>query len=135
MKKIIVITLFAFAIPTFFSFLQKPTFDIKSSITRGKEVYSTNCTSCHMEMGEGIEDVYPPLAKSNYMMADKKRSIQQIIKGVNGEIKVNGKIYNGEMSAIELSDQEVSDVLNFVRNSFGNKGDAVTPEQVKAGRK
>ncbi|CAN5446248.1 hypothetical protein BH10BAC4_BH10BAC4_11760 [soil metagenome] len=135
MKKIIVIPLFAFAILTLFSFFQKPTFDIKSSITRGKEVYSTNCTSCHMEMGEGIEDVYPPLAKSNYMMADKKRSIQQIIKGVNGEIKVNGKIYNGEMSAIELSDQEVSDVLNYVRNSFGNKGDAVTPEQVKAGRK
>ena len=88
-----------------------------------------------MEMGEGVEDVYPPLAKSNYMMADKKRSIQQIIKGVNGEIKVNGKTYNGEMSAIELSDQDVSDVLNYVRNSFGNKGDAVTPEQVKAGRK
>ena len=104
-------------------------------MTRGQEVYTTNCVSCHMEKGEGMEGVFPPLAKSNYLMADKKRSIVQIIKGVSGPIKVNGVEYNGEMAAIDLSDQEVSDVLNYVRNSFGNKGAAVTPEEVKAARK
>ena len=132
MRKFIFLSLIAFTISTFFSFDQKPTFDLKTSITRGKDVYTTYCTSCHMEQGEGIEGVYPPLAKSDYMMADKKRSIQQTIKGVSGEIKVKGKTYNSEMPGIELNDQEVSDVLNYVRNSFGNKGDAVTPEQVKA---
>lgn len=135
MKKIFLLSLIAFTFSTFLSFRQKPAFDIKSSITRGKEVYVAYCISCHMEQGEGIEGVYPPLAKSDYMMTDKKRSIQQVLKGVTGEIKVNGKIYNSEMTGFDLTDNEVSDVLNYVRNSFDNKGDAVTPEQVKTARK
>lgn len=117
----------------FLSFDQK--FDLKASISRGKEVYTTQCITCHLEQGEGIEGTFPPLAKSDYLMADKKRSILQILHGASGEMKVNGITYNGEMPAIELSDEEVSDVLNYVRNSWGNKGDAVTPADVKALRK
>ena len=110
-------------------------FDLKSSIARGKEVYAAYCVTCHMEQGEGIESVYPPLAKSDYLMADKKRSIHQVMRGVSGEIKVNKVVYNGEMTGFDLTDQEVSDVLNYVRNSFGNKGAAVTPEEVGTVRK
>ena len=88
-----------------------------------------------METGEGIEGAFPPLAKSDYLMADKKRSITQVLNGVTGEIKVNGKTYNGDMPAFDLSDEEVSDVLNYVRNSWGNKGEAVLPAEVKALRK
>ena len=111
-------------------FAQK-NFDIKSSIVRGKEVYTAYCITCHMEQGEGMEDVYPPLAKSDYLMADKKRSVEQILYGASGEMKVKGKTYNAEMTGFDMSDQEVSDVLNFIRNSFGNKGAAVTPDEVK----
>jgi mono/diheme cytochrome c family protein len=117
------------------SFQKPAAFDLKASIVNGKETYATYCMSCHMEQGEGLEDVYPPLAKSDYLMADKKRSIQQVLYGLSGEIKVKGKIYNMDMASIDLSDKELSNVLNYVRNSFGNKGDAVTPEQVKAARK
>jgi mono/diheme cytochrome c family protein len=115
---------------------QKPApFDLKASIKRGQEIYITNCASCHMEMGEGLEGVFPPLAKSDYLMADKKRSIVQILKGVSGPMKVNNVMYDGEMTAFDLTDQEVSDVLNYVRNSFGNKGAAVLPSEVAAARK
>lgn len=117
------------------SFQKKTAFDLKASMVRGQEVYTTNCVSCHMEKGEGMEGIFPPVAQSNYLMADKKRSIVQIVKGVSGPIKVNGVEYNGEMAAIDLSDQEISDVLNYVRNAFGNKGAAVTPEEVRAARK
>lgn len=120
---------------SFFSFQKKPPFDLKASVARGKEVYISYCISCHMEQGEGIESVYPPLAKSDYLMADKKRSIQQLLNGVSGPMKVKGVTYDSEMSAFDLSDQEASDVLNYVRNSFGNKGEAVRPEEVKAARK
>jgi len=108
---------------------------LKASIARGKEVYAAYCVTCHMEKGEGIESVYPPLAKSDYLMADKKRSIHQVMRGISGEIKVNKVVYNGEMTGFDLTDQEVSDVLNYVRNSFGNKGAAVTPEEVATVRK
>ncbi len=135
MKKIFFVTITALTISTFFSFQQKPKFDLKSSVTRGKELYVTYCLSCHLEQGEGIEGVYPPLAKSDYLMADKNRSIQQVLKGLTGEIKVKGKTYNMEMIGLDLPDDQVSDVLNYVRNSFGNKGEAVTPDNVKAIRK
>jgi nitrite reductase (NO-forming) len=125
----------ALASSSFLTFTNSPQFDLKASIARGQDVYATQCMSCHMENGEGIEDAFPPLAKSDYLMKDKKRSIKIILEGQTGEIKVNGKTYNGDMPALDLSDQEVSDVLNYVRNTWSNKGEAVTPEEVKALRK
>ncbi len=135
MKKIFVSLLLVTSAISLFSFKTLQKFDLKSSITRGKEVYETQCVTCHMDHGQGIESVYPPLAKSDYLMADKKRSIVQVLYGVSGEIKVNGVTYDGAMSGFDLNDQEVSDVLNYVRNSFGNKGPAVTPNEVKGSRK
>jgi len=121
---------------TILSFRPIQKFDLKASVDRGKEVYLAQCMTCHLEQGEGIEGVYPPLAKSDYLMADKKRSIDQLLHGLTGEIKVNGKSYDGVMNSFDtMPDTEISDVLNYVRNSFGNKGAAVTPEEVKAARK
>lgn len=133
MKYLKVLVVLALALSLFSAFReeQKPAFDLKASIARGKGVYESYCITCHMEQGEGLESVFPPLAKSDYLMADKKRSIVITLKGQTGEIKVNGVTYNGEMTSFDLSDQEVSDVLNYVRNSFGNKGEAVKPEEVK----
>src|SRR5678815_5489693 len=112
--KIIISSFVVITTLTLSAFQGKQAFDLKSSITRGEGVYQTYCTSCHMEKGEGLEGVYPPLAKSDYLMADKKRSIVQVMKGITGEIKVNGKTYNMDMMGFELSDQEVSDVLNYI---------------------
>jgi len=134
MKKAVFFTMCALLVGSLSTIAQK--FDLKTSIERGKDVYIAQCMSCHMEQGEGIESVYPPLAKSDYLMADKKRSINEVLHGLNGPIKVKGVSYDGVMTGFEmLSDQEVSDVLNYVRNSFGNKGGAVTPDEVKASRK
>jgi len=134
-QKILIISFSILGALTLVSFQKQPAFDLKASIARGKEVYVTYCMSCHMEQGEGLAGAYPPLAKSDYLMADKKRSITQVIHGASGEIKVNGAVYNAEMPGVDITDQEVSDVLNYVRNSFGNKGAAVTPEEVKVSRK
>jgi len=109
-------------------------FDLEASIKRGKEVYITYCLSCHSEDGQGVEGLYPPVAKSDYLMADTKRSIKQTLFGVTGEMTVNGKVYNMPMDGIDLSDEQTSDVLNYIRNSWGNKGKAVLPEDVKAAR-
>lgn len=136
-KTTILITCFVVVIGTFpfVAMQEKPKFDLKASILRGKEIYTMQCMSCHMEAGEGLEGVYPPLAKSDYLMADKKRSIQQVLYGVSGEMKVNGVVYNSEMQGFDLSDEEASDVVNYIRNSWGNKGEAVKPSDVKSSRK
>lgn len=135
MRKLTVVFVFLVSFITLMAFQPTQKFDLKASIERGREVYNTQCITCHMEKGEGIEGVFPPVAKSDYLMADKNRSIKQILEGASGEMTVNGKIYNGEMPAVDLTDEQVSDVLNYVRNSWGNKGAAVTPGEVKAQRK
>ena len=131
--------LWAVVIPLFsissFSFIVSQAFDLKASISRGKEIYTNYCISCHMEQGTGIENLYPPLAKADYMMNDKNRSILQVLKGANGEMKVNGKTYNAPMTGFDLTDEQVSDVLNYSRNSWGNKGAAIKPEDVANAKK
>ena len=109
--------------------------ELLKSIEKGKELYSINCQSCHMEQGEGLEGVFPPLAKSDYLMADKKRAVRQIINGISGTIKVNGVDYSGEMQGYPLSDEEVASLMNYIRNSFGNQGGLTTAAEVAAARK
>lgn len=134
-KTLLLLTAAGALLITLPSFQKKPAFDLKASMARGRETYITYCLSCHLDQGEGIEGVYPPLAKSDYLMADKNRAVRQILYGASGEMVVNGKTYNLEMTGVEISDQEVSDVMNYIRNSFGNKGGVTTPEQVAALRK
>jgi mono/diheme cytochrome c family protein len=106
-----------------------------TSFSNGKEVYINNCQSCHMEKGEGVEGLNPPLAKTTYLK-DTKKIINIILKGQSGEITVNGKKYNTIMPAQDyLTDQQIADVLTYIRNSWGNKYPAVTTAQVKAQRK
>ncbi len=101
----------------------------------GKEVYGLNCQSCHMEKGEGMPGSFPPLAKTVYVK-DTKKIIGIILNGQSGEITVNGNKYNMDMPAQSyLSDQQIADVLTYVRSSWGNKYPAVTVAQVKAERK
>jgi mono/diheme cytochrome c family protein len=71
-KRIVVIALLIINTIPFIAFQEKPKFDLKASIQRGTETYNAQCLSCHMEKGEGLEGVYPPLAKADYLMADKK---------------------------------------------------------------
>ncbi len=109
--------------------------NLPQSIKRGESVYQANCASCHMPEGEGVEAVFPPLAKTDYIK-NAKRAIGIILAGQEGEITVNGKTYNTAMTALpQLTDQEVADVLNFVRNSWGNKNPVIKAAQVKAERK
>ena len=108
---------------------------LKESMKRGEEVYATNCSSCHMPNGEGLEGAFPPVAKTDYVK-DHKRAINIILEGQEGEITVNGKKYNVPMAALShLSDQQVADVLNYIRNSWSNKNPMIKATQVKAQRK
>lgn len=99
---------------------------------RGKKVFNAVCIACHQANGQGIPTLFPPLAKSDYLMADKARSIRVVLKGQSGPITVNGKPYNQVMPPQPLKPQQVADVLTFVRNSWGNTGDAVTVAEVEA---
>lgn len=108
---------------------------LKESMERGKGIYDGTCTVCHMGEGQGLPGVFPPLAKSDFLMADLDRSIKAVIEGLTGEIEVNGVKYNGVMQASGLDDKDIADVLNYVRNSWDNKGKIVKESQVTKVRK
>ena len=98
---------------------------------RGKKVYLTSCFACHMATGEGMPNVFPPLAKSDFLKADKDRAIKAILKGLSGPISVNGKPYNNMMPPQEVSDDQAADVLTYVMNEWGNDFGTVIPADVK----
>lgn len=104
---------------------------LTESIKRGSEIYVSNCITCHMDNGEGIPGAFPPLAKSDFLLTKTDESINTILNGARGEMVVNGVSYYGEMAAIDLSDEEVADVMNYIRNTWGNTAAGITPEQVK----
>lgn len=128
MNKIFVVLLLIFSTLTLSSFQQS--FNLKASMERGKTIYETQCMSCHMAGGEGLEGVFPPLAKTDYLN-DKNRLVKIILLGVRGSMKINGVDYNGEMLGYNFNDQEVSDILNFIRNSWGNKGEPILPTEIQ----
>jgi mono/diheme cytochrome c family protein len=101
---------------------------LKQSIERGKGEYQGICLACHMDKGQGIPGVFPPLAKSDYLMEDTDRAIKSLIEGLQGEITVNGKKYNQVMPASGLDDQAIADVLNYVMNSWGNDAEEMITE-------
>lgn len=105
--------------------------DMKSLMAMGQQVFTQNCVSCHQSTGQGIPNVFPPLAKSDFLMADKERSIRIAMHGLTGPVTVNGKTYNNTMPQLSLTDQQIAAVVTYVRNSFGNKGDMVTVDEVK----
>src|SRR5690606_9032266 len=104
----------------------------EDKMTFGKDKYMATCSACHQANGQGIESAFPPLAKSDYLNADVDRAIDIVLHGKTGEITVNGKKYNSVMTAQALSDEEVSNVLTYVYNSWGNNKTIVTPQMVQA---
>lgn len=101
---------------------------LKQSMDRGAEIYSDFCVTCHQPNGKGVPKVYPPLANSDFLKKNREKGIRAIKYGLNGLITVNGIKYNGNMTPMGLSDDEVSDVMNYITNTWGNKNEKIVTE-------
>lgn len=101
----------------------------------GQATYRMICAACHQFSGQGIPHVFPPLAGSDFLQADKARAIGIVLNGIAGPLAVNGESYRSQMPAQrQLSDQQVADVLSYVRTAFGNRLDPVSVAEVAAAR-
>lgn len=113
-------------------------FDTEASITAGKAIYEGKgtCAVCHQVTGLGLPPAFPPLAKADYLLEDKDRAIRQTMYGSKEPITVNGTTYpGGIMTVVDLTDEEVRDVVNYILNSWGNDAGFVTIDDVKTQRK
>lgn len=105
--------------------------ELQESIQRGKDIYTDFCITCHLENGEGVQNTFPPLAQSDYLINDREGSIKGVKYGRMGELVVNGVTYNNTMMPLGLEDEEVADVMNYILNSWGNSSTSmVTVEEV-----
>ncbi|MEI7662778.1 MAG: cytochrome c, partial [Bacteroidota bacterium] len=104
--------------------------DIQAMMPRGEEIYKTKCTVCHQVTGMGIENVFPPLAKSDYLITDKVRAVAQTLNGSKLEMTVNGKKFTTEMTPQVETKEDAVAVINYVLNNFGNKNGFVALAEV-----
>lgn len=103
-------------------------------IAKGKLVFSTACMACHQATGLGTPGQFPPLAGSEWVQAEgPNRIIRLVLNGIMGPITVSGQSFNGVMPPWKdtLKDEDIAAAITYIRNSWGNKGSPVTPEQVK----
>jgi len=97
----------------------------------GKKVYDLYCKACHMENGKGVPSMNPPLAQTDWVTGDKDRLIKVILNGMQEPIEINGETYQNVMASHAfLSDQQIADVLSYIRNNFGNEASEVTAGEV-----
>ena len=108
---------------------------LEAQIKSGQTTYMMVCFACHQPTGLGLPNMFPPLKGSDWVAAPKPdRLIRMVLQGITGPITVNGQPFPSIAplmpSQAALSDQQIADVLTFVRNSWGNKAPAVSPDQV-----
>lgn len=110
---------------------------VKDNLEKGKipekaKLYNTYCAACHQNDGKGDGNRFPPLGGTDWVTGDKIKLLNILLKGLNGEIVVNDKPYNGLMPAHNfLKDEEVAIILTYIRQNFGNAASAVSVEEVK----
>lgn len=101
----------------------------------GKKVYDMYCQACHQADGNGVPRLNPPLAGTVYVTGSKTRLIDIVLNGLTDPLEINGEEYNNPMASHSfLTDQQIADVLTYIRNSFGNKAGIVTTAEVKKQR-
>lgn len=107
----------------------------KASAANGLMVFTQNCVSCHQADGGGVPHMNPPLIKTTWVLGDQTRLINIVLNGFKEDVEINGDYYSNVMPGFNyLKDQEIADVLTYVRSNFGNKARAITLKQVVATR-
>lgn len=97
----------------------------------GASVYTQNCSVCHQTDGSGVPGLYPPLIDTEWINGDETRLISVVLNGLSGPIEVKGENYNNVMPQFSyLDDQEIADLLTYLRQSFDNNSGEITVEAV-----
>jgi nitrite reductase (NO-forming) len=107
------------------------TLTLEQQVKAGATLFNGTCSVCHQNHGEGIPGVFPPLAKSDFLAADRKRAIGISLNGLTGPVTVNGHQFNSVMPPMShLNDNEIANIMTFVLNSWGNAGGRVLTSEV-----
>src|SRR6185437_7316146 len=133
MRKLIVICLFIIAYNSYGQTKKPAAKQVPAH--PGKKVYEEYCLSCNQEDDMGVPGMNPPISKTEWVSGDKTRLIKIVVNGLTAPIQINGESFHNPMPSHDfLTDQQIANVLTYIRNNFGNKYSAIKPEEVKAAR-
>ncbi len=102
-------------------------------LVKGKKIYETRCLVCHQADGGGVPNMNAPLDGSTNLVGNNIARLVRIVKGgYNEKIALDGYYYNNVMTPNpDFKDEDIANVLSYVRNSWGNKASKITVAQVK----
>jgi len=112
---------------------------LQKEFPRGVAIFQSACLPCHGEDGNGIRALGPPLNNSDWVVGDKNKLISILLYGLTGPVKIKDKVYktpeiNGDMPGIgqneDFNDDDIAQILNFIRNSWNNKADRIAPGEI-----
>lgn len=108
---------------------------IKAQLANGKKVYQKNCLTCHQANGGGVPRMNPPLVNAEFVKGDPQKLIQWVLLGSRQKVPIDGKYYSNNMPGqANLKNQDIADVLTYIRNNFKNKASAISANEVKETR-
>ena len=100
-------------------------------LSEGKKIYRKYCLACHQIDGTGVSGTFPPIDNSDLVSNNKDSLISIVLSGIKGKVIVKGEEYNNIMPPHNfLNDEQVAQVSTYIRNNFGNTGEAVKTEEV-----
>ncbi|MCF3110854.1 cytochrome c [Niabella sp. CC-SYL272] len=115
-----------------------PATGLPAMLRSGKLVYQKFCLSCHQVDGGGVPNLNPPIAGTSQVTGKKAALIKILLNGMQERVEIDGELYSNNMPPFKtLTDQQVADVLTYIRKSFGNNASTVTKTdvaQVRAGK-
>jgi mono/diheme cytochrome c family protein len=100
----------------------------QTPVQRGKAIYEQTCLPCHQADAGGVPGMNPPLRKSPYVQGAAAKLIGIVLQGLNDGVEIDGDTYSNPMPAFGsvLKDQEIADVLSYLRSHFGNKAGPIS---------
>ncbi|MEK6781166.1 MAG: c-type cytochrome [Bacteroidota bacterium] len=103
----------------------------KGELVGGEKIYGTYCGVCHQQDGRGASGRFPPLAGTPWVTGDKQKLIGILMNGLEGQIEVKGEIFNSVMPKHSfLTNEEMANVLTYIRQNFGNKASAISAKEI-----
>ena len=117
---------------------------VEKQFPKGVALFKTICQTCHGNDGNGVYTLAPPLNGSEWVVGNKDKLASIVLFGLTGPIQVGGKLYkapdvNGDMPGIgynkDISDEDIAQLLSYIRNSWVNKASKVDATDVNRTRK
>ncbi len=105
---------------------------MKDDLAGGEKIYYRYCSACHQLNGDGAPGRFPPLTATDWVTGDKERLIKVVLDGMEGSLEIKEEVYNGVMPQHSfLKNEEIADVLTYIRTNFGNNASAVETIEVE----